>query len=295
MKPLLLAAALLFSLPSGTRAEDAAPAPAASPGFGVLTFNIRYGTARDGLDAWPLRQHRTLKLLEENPADFVCLQEALRFQLDAIAKALPQHAEIAAGRDDGKTKGEHCAIFYRADRWVLAASGTYWLSETPEVPGSKGWGAHLPRVCTWGRYLSRANGKGLWLANVHLDHETEKARRESVRLVAKRLAARPFPDEPALITGDFNADEESNAYNYLADHLHAEACPLRLQDAFRTARPDEKPAGTFHGFKGNHDGGHIDYIFATQELKVLNSSIIRTSYEDRYPSDHFPVSAMFAW
>lgn len=288
MKALLLS--LFCLLASGLAAQEKA-----APDFSVLTFNIRYGTANDGLDSWPLRQHRTLKVFEENPADFICLQEALRFQLDAIAKALPQHAETSAGRDDGKTKGEHCAIFHRADRWIVAASGTYWLCETPETPGAKGWGATLPRVCTWARYVSRANGKGLWIANVHLDHQSEKARRESVRLVAKRLAARPFPDEPALIAGDFNTDEDSNAYNYLTDHLHAEACPLKLQDAFRTARPDEKPAGTFHAFKANHDGGHIDYIFATKELKVLNSSIIRTTYEGRAPSDHFPVSAGFAW
>ncbi|MBP7049625.1 MAG: endonuclease/exonuclease/phosphatase family protein [Phycisphaerae bacterium] len=128
------------------------------PNLVVMTFNIRYGNADDKGDGWPNRREMVFDVLRRHDPDVVGLQEALRFQIDEIRAALPQYAEIGVGREDGKTEGEYSAILYRKDHLALDDSGTFWLSDTPEVPGSITWGNACTRVCTWGRFVCKDSG-----------------------------------------------------------------------------------------------------------------------------------------
>ncbi|MCZ6776458.1 MAG: endonuclease, partial [Ignavibacteria bacterium] len=61
------------------------------------------------------------------------------------------------GRDDGKTVGEYSAILYLSDRFCADEEGTFWFSETPEIPGSRNWGNSIPRICTWMRLVEKAS------------------------------------------------------------------------------------------------------------------------------------------
>ena len=144
--------AALVGQPGGTPAAER-PAAAAAPGMraGVLTFNIRYGTAPDGENAWPKRKEQVFEILRDERVSVIGVQEALREQLDDIKQACPRLGEIGVGREDGKTDGEYSAILYRADMWKPQKSGTFWLSEMPDVPGSKSWKTACTRVCTWAR------------------------------------------------------------------------------------------------------------------------------------------------
>jgi endonuclease/exonuclease/phosphatase family metal-dependent hydrolase len=260
------------------------------PGLNVslLTFNIRYGTASDGPDAWANRRDMVFEIIREKPYDAVCLQEALRFQLDEIEAAAPGLAEIGVGREDGRTDGEYSAILYNHARFTIAESGTFWLSETPEVPGSRTWQAANVRICTWARLIEKSTGSGVYIYCTHWDHVSQEAREKSAGLITRRIAARGFPD-PVILAGDLNSAEDNPA----VATLKGDPAAPRLIDTFRLAHPDETDIQTFNGFKPRDQWGRgkIDYILVQPGAAVSEAWIDRRERDGRFPSDHFPVGA----
>lgn len=254
----------------------------------ILTFNIRYGTANDGEDAWPHRQEMVSDLIRDESPDFCGLQEALRFQIDFIRKAVPEYAECGAGREDGKTKGEYSAILYRESRWRLDRGDTVWLSDTPTEPGSASWGNSIPRIVTWGRFIEKKTGQEIYVFNTHFDHRSQPSREKSAEFTAA-LIAREAGNAPVVLTGDFNAGEQNPAIIRIKQQDGEDA--IGLVDTFRVAHPDAKEVGTFNGFKGRTDGEKIDFVFANPKVIVKSAEILRAHQDSRYPSDHFPVNA----
>jgi len=251
----------------------------------VLSFNIRYGTAGDGENAWPHRRDMVFDVIRTAGPDFCGLQEALRFQIDEIRKAVPQYAEYGCGRADGKTKGEYSAILYRRDRWKLESGGTKWLSDTPDEPGSTSWGNSIPRIVTWGRFVDRQTGRAVCVFNTHFDHRSQPSRLKSAEFLVKLIAEQRRGD-PVVLMGDFNAGETNPAIETLKSSDGA-----KLVDSFRVLHPSAEGVGTFNGFAGHTDGEKIDYVFVDLSTNVSSAEILRTHRDGRYPSDHFPVSA----
>jgi endonuclease/exonuclease/phosphatase family metal-dependent hydrolase len=280
---LRLRAAAVF-LAIATVRVASAPQPQAPPRepLTVMSFNIRYGTAKDGENDWTGRRAMLFDVVREHDADVIGLQEALAFQIDEIVAAAPGYATIGVGRDDGAARGEFTAILFRRSRFRVAESGTFWFSDTPAVPGSKSWGNNITRICSWARLIDR-DGRGFYVFNVHLDHQSQPSRERSTQLLVERVAARSVPADPVVVTGDFNVGEKNPALAALSG---------RLVDTFRVVKPEETTVGTFTGFKfGATDGDKIDYIFAQPETEVVHSEIVRFSRNERYPSDHFPIVA----
>jgi endonuclease/exonuclease/phosphatase family metal-dependent hydrolase len=260
----------------------------------VMSFNIRYGNAADGPNHWNNRKTMVADTIRTFGPDLFGMQEALDFQIDFLLGSLPGYTVIGVGRDDGKRKGEHSCIFYRTDRFEASESGTFWFSDTPEVPGSKSWGNSITRICTWARLVDRKSGKGIYYFNLHLDHISQPSRQKSAILLAQRMADRSHRDEPCILSGDFNVGESNPVIAYLTGKAPLETSaksPLPLADSFRKVHPDEKQVCTFNEFKGVLDGDKIDYIFISPGLEALSAEIIRTSAQGRYPSDHFPITA----
>jgi endonuclease/exonuclease/phosphatase family metal-dependent hydrolase len=263
----------------------------------VMSFNIRYGTADDGENRWQNRRQMVFGLVGKYDPDVVGLQEALGFQIEEICKALPRYAMIGGGRDDGKTKGEYSAILYRRERFEVEQGGTFWLSDTPEVPGSITWGNACTRICTWARFIERKTGKTFYHYNLHLDHISQPSREKSVVLLAERIRNRKNSD-PLVVTGDFNAGENNQAILFLKgkttvpgkDNANVEN-PIPMVDTFRVLHPDANDVGTFNGFKGDCTGDKIDFVLTTSDVQALDAQIIRDNVDGRYPSDHFPVTA----
>jgi endonuclease/exonuclease/phosphatase family metal-dependent hydrolase len=278
---LLLLAACAVQQPAGTPAPDTAEVR-------VLTFNIRYGTAPDGPDAWEYRAPLVFEVIREQDADFIGLQEALRFQIDAIRDAVPGYGEVGVGREDGREGGEYSAILYRTDRWRVADRDTFWLSETPDVPGSKSWGNEITRIVTWARFIDRDSGRAVRVYNTHFDHQSQPSRMQSAKLLAARIAARE-PRDPVIVTGDFNSGEDNPAILYL-EHDNGQS-PVRLVDTFRVLHPHATGVGTFGEFLGKRNGPKIDYVFVEPGVDVRAAGIIYDQRDGRYPSDHYPVYA----
>jgi endonuclease/exonuclease/phosphatase family metal-dependent hydrolase len=249
----------------------------------VMTFNIRYGNAPDGNNAWPLRRELVSKVIADEKPDVLGVQEALRSQLTELAEALPEYARIGVGREPGGG-GEYSAILYRTSRFDVCDAGTFWLSEAPEQPGSTTWGNNLPRICTWARLLDHSNNRRFVFLNTHWDHESQPARLQSGKLMARRIEEICTDGEPAIVTGDFNAAPDNPAIRALV----GEGC---VEDTFTTIHPNEKQVGTFNGFGTNRNSPKIDAILTTDHWKVEDAAIVRTRDGGRYPSDHFPVTA----
>ena len=267
----------------------AAQQPAPREPLNVMTFNIRYGTAKDGENHWTNRRDFLFDVVRQQNADLIGLQEALAFQIDEILAAVPGYAVVGVGRDDAGRVGEFSAILFRKDRLRVAEAGTFWFSDTPAVPASKSWGNNVTRICTWARFVD-GDGRGFYHFNLHLDHESQPSRERSTALLKQRIDARAFAAEPVVVTGDFNVGERNPA---LISLIGAEAGrPSVLLDTFRVIHPDATAVGTFTGFKLDATtGDKIDYVLVQPGTEVLSADILRISRDGRYPSDHFPVVA----
>jgi endonuclease/exonuclease/phosphatase family metal-dependent hydrolase len=296
-----VAAARFATAQAPATAPPAPPVPGSPPApagpISVMSFNIRYGTAKDGDNHWTNRREMLFALLRAENADLIGLQEALRFQIDEILAAVPGYAAVGVGRDDGRAAGELSAILYRTSRFHVASSGTFWFSDTPEVPASKTWGNRITRICSWARFVDR-DGSAFSHYNLHLDHESQPSREKSTALLLQRIAARPVPTEPVIVTGDFNTGESNPALPVLLGPGGPAAVPATgaaappFVDTFRQLHRDAKEVGSFSNFVfGQTSGEKIDYVLVRPGTTVLSAGIVRTGENGRYPSDHFPVVA----
>lgn len=276
--------------PDAMRVGRSATATATTLPLRVMSFNIRYDTPRDSGNAWPNRKDWVASLIRFHDADVVGVQEALAHMLTDLDARLPGFARVGVGRTDGRMQGEFSAILYRTSRLALLDSGTFWLSPTPEVPGSKGWDTAIERVATWARFRDRATGCSHLHLNTHFDHMGEQARQESARLIRRRLAdlARGLP---VVMTGDLNAVPSSVAYRTLTSEAIAGAAPPLL-DGFSTSRSGHYgPTSTWNAFRAIEPGRRIDYIMVSAPVTVLTHGALPDYWDGRFPSDHLPVLA----
>lgn len=282
---LLLQCATALPCGVGERAEPALEVSA-------ITFNIRYGTAKDGDNAWPHRRDAVIAFIEESDADFIGLQEALHFQLDEITQATNEtHGVISRTREAKDGSGEATPLLYDRARWRIdpEQNGTFWLSETPEEPGSKSWESSLPRIATWGRFIERSSGRAVWVFNTHFDHRSGMARHEGAKLIAGRIGDLVPNGAPVIVLGDLNAGEGSAPLRALG--AGGGTHPVALVDSWRVAHPEETETSTFNRWGEGIQGSKIDYVLVPAGTRVRSATIFRERIEGRPISDHWPVGA----
>lgn len=248
----------------------------------VATYNLRYNTPNDGINAWPNRKEDVKGLIRYHEFDIFGTQEALRGQLNDVAE-LPEFAFFGAGRDDGQEAGEHSAIFYKKDRFKVLQSGNFWLSETPDKP-TKGWDAKCcNRICSWVKFRDLTTKKEFFFFNVHFDHQGVEARRQSGKLMVQKIKE-IAKNETVICTGDFNSTPETEQIKEMQTILS--------DSKVVSATPPYGPEGTFNSFKFDAPmKNRIDYIFVGKNVKVLKYAVLTDAKEQRYPSDHQPVVA----
>lgn len=252
----------------------------ASP-INIITYNIRLNVASDGINAWPNRKDNVKALVKFHDADILCVQEALPEQFDALLEN-SNFDVVGVGREDGKRKGEFSAVYFDKDRFTKKDGGTFWLSETPNVP-SKGWDAALNRVCSWVRLYDKSNKKEFLVFNTHYDHVGVKARIESAKLIKQKIQE-IAPKLPVVFTGDLNVTPQTEAIATIKSFL--------IDAKEITQEPAYGPEGTFNAFDFNSDlKNRIDYIFVNKGFKVQKFAVLSDSKNKRYPSDHLPVFA----
>ncbi len=258
-----------------------------SPVFGqeiaVLSYNIRYNSSGDGLDLWDLRKTELIDQIKEiDPISFG-VQEATLTQMKDLEAGLPNYNYIGVGREDGATKGEFSAIFYKKSDLRVLQEDTFWLSPTPEKV-SVGWDAALPRICSYAQFELVSSKRTFWHFNTHFDHMGKEARAESAKLIISKIAALVSDGEAIILTGDFNAEPHEEPIGVLKNSFEDPANKVELQG----------PVGTFSGFEldANLDR-RIDYIF-TKGVNVMGYQHLATRrMNGRWISDHLPILLSF--
>jgi endonuclease/exonuclease/phosphatase family metal-dependent hydrolase len=250
----------------------------------VMTFNVRYPEKRDGADRWELRQDTLLRTIRLKNPDVFGTQELFYIQGEHIVRNLPEYEWFGNSRR-GNREDEHMGVFYKPARLRVIEAGNFWLSETPEVPGSQAWGATLPRMVTWALFEIRSTGQRFYFFNTHFHHTANgnEARVNSAKLIAARIAKLPA-EVPLILTGDFNATApDSDPYRALT---------AALTDSRPAAARKLGPEGTWSGFKGESTGRRIDWILFRGPFTALESETVTYNESGRYPSDHYPVFAV---
>lgn len=262
---------LLFALPVFAQKKSAP--------INVITYNIRLNVASDGINAWPNRKDNVKALVKFHDADILCVQEALPEQFDALLEN-SNFDVIGVGREDGKRKGEFSAVYFDKNRFTKKEGGTFWLSQTPDVP-SKGWDAALNRVCSWVKLYDRLNKKEFIVFNTHYDHIGVQARIESAKLLKQKIQ-QIAPDLPVIFTGDLNVTPETEAIATIKSFL-SDSKGISVE-------PPYGPDGTFNAFDFNSElKNRIDYVFVNQKFQVQKYAVLTDSKDKRYYSDHLPV------
>jgi endonuclease/exonuclease/phosphatase family metal-dependent hydrolase len=259
------------------------PLSVISQQMNIISFNIRYNTPNDGINAWPNRIEMVTGLLRFHEADIFGMQEALHGQILDVQKGLPEYEWFGVGRDDGEKGGEFSPVFYKKSEFILLKNGTFWLSETPEEP-SKGWDAALNRLVTWGHFQSKVSGKQFLVLNTHFDHIGKEARKNSAALIRQKVQEMTKDKNlPVIVTGDFNLTPDTEPVVLLKQYM---------KDSREVSEePPYGPVGTFNGFKTDADlsSNRIDYIFVRGEITVLKYAVLSDFKDHRFPSDHLPV------
>jgi endonuclease/exonuclease/phosphatase family metal-dependent hydrolase len=254
----------------------------------VMSFNIRYGLANDGDNHWNNRRHLALARIHAFGPDLLGLQECRDdAQADFIRSNLPDFHFFGVHRQGpGDTALEMAPLLFRRAAFELLDSGCFWLSETPEVPGSKSWGSAYPRTVSWARLASHFSGAELTYINTHFDYEP-------AAIVGNAGCLRQWLEPivrqtPLIVTGDFNADKDSDAYRLLTgDGM--------LIDAFRQVHRPGEDEVTFHAFGRQQERAPIDWILVSDHFRVVDAWIDRFHEGKLFPSDHYPITAVLDW
>jgi endonuclease/exonuclease/phosphatase family metal-dependent hydrolase len=252
----------------------------------VLSFNVRYPAKSDGPNSWESRRDLLVETVRKAAPDIMGTQELFYEQGQYVVNSLPEPAWFGVSRR-GNREDEHMGVFYRKHRLELLDSGNFWLSTTPEEPGSMSWNVTLPRMVTWGEFRDKRSERRFYFYNTHFAHRPQdaEARTESAKVLAGRLRMLPA-DADVILTGDFNTDARTEPYRILTEVL---------RDSYSAVGEPKEPAGTFHGFSGKPGKARIDWILFRGNLKPVSVEAITHNVDGRYPSDHFPILAVFDW
>ena len=248
------------------------------------TFNIRYDNPADNQNNWKFRKDSVAKFILSHDIDIVGMQEVLHNQLEDLKARLPEYTEVGVGRDDGKQAGEYAPLFFKKDRFEVLDTNTFWLSQYPDSVGFIGWDGACCRIATWAKLKDKKSGKIFMAVNTHFDHVGVEARRKGALLIIDKIKE-IVGDKPAVLTGDFNVNDASEAYATLTTNEFV------LKDAFKVSTKKTGVNYTFHDF-GNiadKDCEKIDFTFVTPQIKVKSSFIPKEpDGETGFLSDHNP-------
>lgn len=276
----LIAVILMFALVHLVNAQETST-------LKVMTWNIRLDTKDDGQNQWKFRKQGVCDEIRKESPDVLGVQEALNNQMVDMRRYLKGYKSLGVGRDDGKKAGEFSALFYKKSELKPVRSGTFWLSETPDVAGSRGWDAACNRVVTWAEFKHKDTGKHFMVFNTHFDHMGDTARIESAMLINRKIA-RLANRLPVILTGDFNVSSKHRAYRILTFPENEYV----LTDSRETAIQKQGPDVTWVSFNPDYkETDRIDFIFTSLDIEVLSNSIFDFRPAGKYLSDHLPVIA----
>jgi endonuclease/exonuclease/phosphatase family metal-dependent hydrolase len=280
LNTIALAAAAALSVGAAPPKQTCAP-------LRVMTYNIRLDIESDGVNRWANRRDEFIGQIALMRPAILGLQEVVAGQKADLERALPGYAFLGVARDDGRSASEFSNVAFDRNVFDMTSSGTFWLSQTPDVP-SKGWDAAYRRIATWAHLVRKSDGKRFLALNTHLDNEGKVARLEGAREIVRWLARNRAAGESVIVTGDMNSEPGSPPVQELTSDS------LKLRDARAiTKSPPVGPEGTFNNWVTvPAKAPRIDYVLVDPRLAVERYGVLAWHGDGgRVASDHFPVVA----
>ncbi|KAK7347601.1 hypothetical protein VNO80_22137 [Phaseolus coccineus] len=264
----------------------------------VMTFNLHDDEPHDSPNSWEKRRDLCISVITNYSPIILCTQQGVKTQLDFLQQGLPGYDQFGISRKGPQdTTDEHCTIFYDKEKVELLEGGTFWLSESPSVPGSISWGSEI--------------------VNTNMDEFSPRARRRSALLTWQHIASLP-PSLPVVYCGGFNTQKESTTGRFLLGRSREHGVVGDMRDAWPSARRRKNVdlIRTYHGFKGDKQGTleflklifralclcwdrqtqdlHIDWIlFRGRSLIPVSCEVVNDNIDGYYPSSHFPICTEF--
>ncbi len=255
----------------------------------VMTLNVRYDNPEDSIYSWPKRASQVCDFILNEKPDILSMQEVLWHQYQVLESILMDYSSVGAGCSDGAREGEMNPVFFRKEKFDMVRNITFWLSDYPEVAGSRGWGASLPRIVTWMELVNKNSHKHFFFFNTHFAHDSDSSRLMSSNILLKEVnkIADGFP---FIISGDFNMPPTSTGYSILTGP--DESVPLLKDSYVITEKKPSGPVYTFNGFSDKAKTARVDYIFVRNGMRVLEYKTVIKKEHGVFISDHWPVEAV---
>lgn len=249
-----------------------------------MSCNIRTSHASDGPNSWEMRKAFALEVIGSRNPDVICFQEMTALQRDFFAAELAGFTWL--GTPDHPTRSDPVnSIFFRTDTFNLISSGSYWLSRTPHIAGSKFWRSRCTRLVTWIQLEDAAAATKYRIINTHLDHISQPARVAQAKVITRDCARLP-DNTRQILAGDLNCDASNRVINLLSK--------AGFKDTYEAIHGTDNPGMSCHAFKGEQHRsalGKIDWILVKGPINVTGAEIIKDSVDGRYPSDHYFLRA----
>jgi endonuclease/exonuclease/phosphatase family metal-dependent hydrolase len=255
----------------------------------VMTLNVRYDNPEDSIYSWPKRASQVCDFILDEKPDILGLQEVLWNHYQVLGSILMDYSSVGSGSIDGAREGEMNPVFFRKDKFNMIRHITFWLSDSPDIAGSKVMESSLPRIVTWMELVGKKSHKHFFFFNTHFTYDSDSARLLSSKILLKE-ANKIADGFPFIISGDFNMTPASTGYSILTGP--DESVPL-LKDSYVIS--EKKPSGPVSTFNGSSDktkATRIDYIFVRNGMKVLDYKTVIKQENGIFISDHWPVEAV---
>ncbi len=256
----------------------------------VLTINLRFENEADGPNNWPFRKEMVAQVINRFSPHILGTQEGFRSQAEDLAELIPRYClrDIHRYWDPGRM---YPCIFYNPQEISIKESGDFWLSETPHIHGSLSWGSSHPKLATYAHCEVLETGKKFLFCDAHLDNVSAEARKRGALVLLEQLETINKSELSLIVVGDFNGPPSSPEHGILTGEQTFQGKTGKLRDVWHIMGYPEEEAETYHNFEGIGRSGRIDWILVSREVAVEEATIIRDSFNGRYPSDHFPVGA----
>ncbi|KAI6680487.1 hypothetical protein NL676_034368 [Syzygium grande] len=274
----------------------------------VMTFNLLDDQGEDSPNSWLKRRDLCVSVITSYSPIILCTQQGVKGQLDYLQQCLPGYDQFGISRKGSQdTTDEQCTIFYDKEKVELLEGGTFWLSESPSVPGSISWGSEVPSP----------PGFSFQIVNTNMDELSPRARRRGALLTWQHIASLP-PSLPVVYSGGFNTQKESTTGRFLLGRSREHGVVGDMRDAWFNARVRKNVSlvRTYHGFRGDKQGTleyiklifralclcwdrqtqdlHIDWIlFRGRSLIPVSCEVVSDNIDGCYPSSHYPIFAEF--
>ena len=255
----------------------------------VASFNVKHDSFLARRNAWQYRRELISDMIRPSGAAIIGVQELVPSMREDMMRRLSGYSIRGLGRNK-VLEDEQSAILLKNEEVTVCFDKMFWLSKHPEKVGSRAYFSFFPRICTVCEAYVKEFDTKIRVFNTHFVHICWMARTLSVQIILRHMHELNEEERlPTILMGDMNAKPNSKPIQILSENLH-EYPDIHLTNIWSCFDSDEI-INTYHGFRGKERGLPIDYIFISDELEFEEAYIDRTSFDGRYPSDHYPLIA----